>query len=38
MHTLEPELRILQTEGLIDQATASAALATDRRDLVSVHR
>lgn len=38
MHTLEPELRILQSEGLIDDATAAKALAADRREAFSVHR
>ena len=36
MHTLEPELRRLQAEGLIDGATAARLLAADRRDVVSV--
>lgn len=36
MHTLEPELRTLQAEGLIDGATAARLLAADRRDVFSV--
>ena len=36
MHTLEPELRRLQAEGLIDGATAARLLAADRRDVFSV--
>lgn len=38
MHTLEPELRALRTEGLIDEPTAGQALAADRREQFSVHR
>lgn len=38
MHTLEPELQALQREGLIDHTTLSQALATDRRDMISVHQ
>jgi hypothetical protein len=38
VHTLEPELRTLHAEGLIDAATASRALALDRGDVFSVHR
>lgn len=37
MHTLEPELRTLRAEGLIDDATAAAALARERRDVFSLH-
>jgi hypothetical protein len=37
MHTLEPELRTLHAEGVIDDATAAVALARERRDLCSVH-
>ena len=37
MHTLEPELRTLRDEGLIDDATAAAALARERRDVFSLH-
>lgn len=36
MHTLEPELRTLQAEGLIDGATAAQILSADRRDVFSV--
>jgi uncharacterized membrane protein len=36
MHTLEPELRTLQAEGLVDGATAARLLAADRRDVFSV--
>jgi hypothetical protein len=36
MHTLEPELRTLQAEGLIDGTTAAQFLADDRRDVFSV--
>ena len=38
MHTLEPELRILHAEGLIDDATASRALALDRGEVFSLHQ
>ena len=37
MHTLEPELRTLHTEGTIDDATASRALALDRGEVFSLH-
>ncbi len=37
MHTLEPELRTLHAEGTIDDATASRALALDRREVFSLH-
>ena len=37
MHTLEPELRALQTEGILDDATASSALALDRGEVFSLH-
>ena len=37
MHTLEPELRILHAEGVIDDATAASALALDRRVVFSLH-
>lgn len=37
MHSLEPELRALHAEGLIDEATAARALARDTRRLVSLH-
>ena len=38
MHTLEPELRTLHAEGMIDDATASQALARERRDVFSLHQ
>ncbi|MGB7739117.1 MAG: hypothetical protein WBM03_08375, partial [Steroidobacteraceae bacterium] len=38
MHTLEPELRTLHAEGVIDDATASRALARDRGDVFSLHQ
>jgi len=37
MHTLEPELRTLHAEGMIDDATTSMALARERRDVFSLH-
>ena len=37
VHTLEPELRTLHAEGTIDDATASRALARDRREVFSLH-
>lgn len=37
MHTLEPELRALHAAGLVDDATASRAIALDRREIFSVH-
>ena len=37
MHTLEPELRALHAEGLIDDASAARALARDRRAVFSLH-
>ena len=37
MHTLEPELRALHAEGLIDDATAARALAGDRGQVFSLH-
>ena len=37
VHTLEPELRTLHAEGTIDDATASGALARDRREVYSLH-
>jgi hypothetical protein len=37
MHTLEPELRALHAEGLIDDATAARALARDRGRVFSLH-
>ena len=37
MHTLEPELRALHAEGVIDEATASRALALDRGEVFSLH-
>lgn len=37
MHTLEPEIRALHAEGLIDDATAARALARDRGRLFSLH-
>ena len=37
MHTLEPELRTLHAAGTIDDATASRALALDRREVFSLH-
>jgi len=37
MHTLEPELRTLHADGLIDDATASRALARDRGKVFSLH-
>ena len=38
VHTLEPELRTLHAEGLIDDATASRALAGDRGEVFSLHQ
>jgi hypothetical protein len=38
MHTLEPELQTLRSEGVIDDATAARALAADRRVLFSLHQ
>jgi hypothetical protein len=37
MHTLEPELRALHAEGVIDDATAARALACDRGQVFSLH-
>jgi hypothetical protein len=37
MHTLEPELRALHAEGVIDDATAARALARDRGEVFSLH-
>jgi len=37
MHTLEPELRALHAEGLIDDATAARALARDRGQVFSLY-
>ncbi|RPI12567.1 MAG: DUF2157 domain-containing protein, partial [Lysobacterales bacterium] len=37
MHTLEPELRALHAEGVIDDATAARALARDGGQVFSVH-
>lgn len=37
MHSLEPELRSLHAEGMIDDATAARALARDRGTMFSVH-
>ena len=37
MHTLEPELRVLRAEGIIDDATAADALAVDRGEVFSLH-
>lgn len=37
MHTLEPELRTLHAEGVIDDATASRALARDRGAVFSLN-
>jgi len=37
MHTLEPELRTLHAEGVIDDATAARALARDRGQVFSLH-
>ncbi len=37
VHSLEPELRSLHTEGTIDDATASRALARDRGEVFSLH-
>lgn len=37
MHTLEPEIRVLQADGVIDDAAAAQALAADRRAVFSVH-
>ncbi len=37
MHTLEPELRTLHADGVIDDATASRALARDRGKVFSLH-
>jgi hypothetical protein len=38
MNTLEPELRTLHAEGMIDDATASVALARERRDVFSLYQ
>ena len=38
VHTLEPELRTLHAEGVIDDATASRALAGDRGEVFSLHQ
>jgi hypothetical protein len=38
MHTLEPELRTLHASGMIDDATASRALARDRGEVFSLHQ
>ncbi|MDH4312415.1 MAG: DUF2157 domain-containing protein, partial [Gammaproteobacteria bacterium] len=38
MHTLEPELRTLRAAGVIDDVTASRALARDRGDVFSLHQ
>ncbi len=37
MHTLEPELRTLRAEGLIDDGTAASAIALDRGEVFSLH-
>ena len=37
MHTLDPELRTLHAEGVIDDATVSRTLARDRRVVFSLH-
>ncbi len=37
MHTLEPELRALHADGVIDDATAAGALARDRGEVFSLH-
>jgi hypothetical protein len=37
VHTLEPELRTLHAEGLVDDATAARALARDRGRVFSLH-
>ena len=37
MHTLEPELRTLHAEDVIDDATAARALARDRGQVFSLH-
>jgi len=37
MHTLEPELRALHADGVIDDATAARALAQDRGEVFSLH-
>jgi hypothetical protein len=37
MHTLEPELRMLHAEGVIDDATAARGLARDRGHVFSLH-
>jgi hypothetical protein len=38
MHSLEPEIRTLQREGLLDDGAALRAIALENRDLWSVHR
>lgn len=38
VHTLEPELRTLHAEGSIDDAAAARALASDRREVFSLHQ
>ena len=37
MHTLEPEIRTLHADGVIDAAVASRALALDRGEVFSLH-
>jgi len=37
MHALEPELRALHADGVIDDATAARALARDRGEVFSLH-
>ena len=37
MHTLEPELRTLRDDGLIDDGTAASAIALDRGEVFSLH-
>ena len=36
MHSLEPELRVLDDEGVLDRGTIARAVAHERRELVSV--
>jgi hypothetical protein len=38
MHSLEPELRTLHAEGVIDDATASRAVALARGEVLSLHQ
>ena len=35
MHSLEPELRVLDDEGVLDRGTIARAVARERRELIS---